>query len=388
MTSIGAVLDRNRGLGPGFDFLRVALAISVVAWHTAPIALGRNPLDFFVVWFPGYAVIVAFFALSGFLITGSAMRLRLRDFLINRSLRIVPALAVEVVLAALILGTIFTTLPRAEYLTHPEMWRYFTNIIGLINFQLPGVFKNAPSDTVNVTLWTVPYEVLCYVIMSGIMIFGLLKRPRLILLGAALAIGAGMLWYVTGHGEPANPLAFGIKSATFGKGSSLFVGFLLGIAVYLYRYKIPYSGRLALGATVICAIVAVLGPTEFDVPLLNLIVAPPLAYIVAYLGISPIPTLPVFHRGDYSYGIYLYGFPVMQAVRAVAPEPIAANPWLLFAVSLPVMTLFAIFSWHAIEKPILRLRKKFSFVARQRLIDTPAVVVAPTEIPASVPAAP
>jgi hypothetical protein len=56
----------------------------------------------------------------------------------------------------------------------------------------------------------------------------------------------------------------------------------------------------------------------------------------------------------------------MQVMRALFPK-IGANPVLLWIISVPAIVLFAMFSWHAIEKPILRVRKKFSFVARQRL---------------------
>ena len=104
--SIGERLDDYRGLGPGFDFLRVFLAISVVFFH-AFVVTGREPGGMRSLWFASYWVLAMFFGLSGFLITGSALRLKLRDFIINRSLRIVPALAVDVIFAALILGPIF-----------------------------------------------------------------------------------------------------------------------------------------------------------------------------------------------------------------------------------------------------------------------------------------
>ena len=73
--------------------------------------------------------------------------------------------------------------------------------------------------------------------------------------------------------------------------------------------------------------------------------------------------VPIYHRGDYSYGVYLYGYPIQQAIVTVAPS--VTSPLLHFAITLPLVTLVAVFSWHCIEKPILRLRKKFSFTARK-----------------------
>ncbi len=69
---------------------------------------------------------------SGFLIAGSATRLSLGNFIINRGLRIIPALAVEIVLSALVLGPIFTALPMSDYLSSPNTWHYFTNVLGII----------------------------------------------------------------------------------------------------------------------------------------------------------------------------------------------------------------------------------------------------------------
>jgi peptidoglycan/LPS O-acetylase OafA/YrhL len=88
-------------------------------------------------------MVPAFFALSGFLVTGSALRLRATaPFLTFRVLRILPALLVEVTLSALILGALFTTLPLKSYFSDPQFFRYFGNIVGLITFHLPGVFES------------------------------------------------------------------------------------------------------------------------------------------------------------------------------------------------------------------------------------------------------
>jgi peptidoglycan/LPS O-acetylase OafA/YrhL len=148
-----------------------------------------------------------------------------------------------------------------------------------------------------------------------------------------------------------------------GAGSRLFISFLLGIAVYLYRFDIAYSHRSAVVCLLFCLAVAAIGP--FHDALLNVFVTPPLAYLTAYLGVSDLPKLPLFNRGDYSYGIYLYGYPLQQTI--VALWPYHGNVLLLFVISVPAITLFAMFSWHAIERPILRLRRRFSFMADMRM---------------------
>jgi peptidoglycan/LPS O-acetylase OafA/YrhL len=363
MPSIGTVLESRSGIGPGFDMLRVGLAFSVVGWHSFYIAQGEpHPLaDLHFFWFPGYAILSMFFALSGFLITASAMRLSLGNFIINRGLRIIPALLVEVMLSALILGAIFTTLPLSEYFRSDGFWRYFGNVAGFVSLTLPGVFGANPDHSVNVSLWTIPYEIGCYVLIGGLIIFRCLHRPRIVL---ALCVAFGVIAVGISLIEPdlTPASALNPRNIFIGNGSRLFISFLLGIAIYLYRFEIAYSHRAAAACLLFCVIIAAMGPLPGV--LLNVLVTPALVYLTAYLGVSDLPELPLFNRGDYSYGIYLYGYPLQQTIVAVWPYQ--GNVFLLFVLSVPLITAFAMFSWHAIEYPILKLRRRFSFIAERR----------------------
>jgi peptidoglycan/LPS O-acetylase OafA/YrhL len=74
------------------------------------------------------------------------------------------------------------------------------------------------------------------------------------------------------------------------------------------------------------------------------------------------PILPVYRHGDYSYGIYLYGFPIQQAVVFLGLDRLIW--WQNALISIPLITLFAMCSWHLIERPILLQRKKLSFFTR------------------------
>lgn len=375
MRSIGSVLDESRGLGKGFDFLRVVLSFVVIGWHTPIIAtyylVQEQTARFF--WQLDYTVMPMFFALSGFLITGSAIRLTLKDFLINRALRIGPALAVEVCLSAFLIGAFFTTLPLSRYFTDPHTYRYFTNIVGVVNFTLPGVFVHNPAKQVNVSLWTLPYELGCYIFMAICIRFALLKKPWTIpalaaglLLGGLLLVGFDT---IHGHTPKVDSVLYDIFIA---RAFKLMVSFLLGVALYLYRYKIPYSWPLFIAAVLYCCLLASLGHARYQNqgPVVVFLFIFPVVYITGFLGVSNLPALPLFHRGDYSYGIYLYGWPIMQAMRSLFPE-LGKNFVALWLISVPLITLFAIFSWHTIEKPVVRIRKSFSFIARQRLAAAP-----------------
>lgn len=391
-TSIGAALAVRKGVGPGFDLLRVTLALSVVAWHSWTVT-GASDLDHApLAWFPGYAILAMFFALSGFLITASALRLTLGEFLLNRGLRIVPALFVEIMLSAFILGAVFTTLPLRDYYTSFGFWHYFTNVVGLVNYTLPGVFEHNADPAVNNSLWTIPFEIGCYLIMSAFVVFGALRWRGAVLLAFAAFVALGLIFNAVDHAP--GTIWSVIDHIFISRGSRLFAAFLLGVAAYLYRDEIPYRTSLAVGCVMLCLLVMLLGPADWlSLPLLNLLVAPALVYLTVFIGVSDVPTLPVFRRGDYSYGIYLYGFPLQQTTVSLFPWLI--NPLLAFLLAIPFITMFAMFSWHGIEKPILKLRRNFSFIAKSRLEEPAqprkAEVVAPaailTPVPAELPSA-
>ena len=368
LTTIGSKLDETKGIGQGFDFLRIFLAVSVLATHSFLIAQGNiHQFESKPYTLLYWVILPLFFALSGFLITGSAMRLKLKDFLINRGIRIVPALAVDICIAALIIGPIFTTFPLRQYFTSYEFYAYFANITGIIHYILPGVFEQNPFPaTVNGSLWTVPFEIGCYVIMSLFIITGVLKSK-----GKALSATIVTTAYIVVSYSPSFHVLdhLGTRLHTLmdhffaDRGNFLYSYFMVGSMFYLFRYKIPFHP----GVLVLCLATFLLfayGWFDFLPDLTRkLSMMPFVIYILVYVGMVKIPPLPIYRHGDYSYGVYLYGYPIQQVIVMLFPS--VTSPYLHFAISLPLVMLVAMFSWHCIEKPILRVRKKFSFTARK-----------------------
>lgn len=143
---ISNVLDQHKGVGPGFDFIRLSLAVLIFYAHTkfALGAPGTNDLfqatQMNMTKLPTHVLsllneikarlyvlaVPMFFALSGFLVTGSAIRLgSVKRFLGFRLLRILPALVVEVCLSAIVLGIFFSNLSIGEYLSNSMFWQHY-----------------------------------------------------------------------------------------------------------------------------------------------------------------------------------------------------------------------------------------------------------------------
>jgi peptidoglycan/LPS O-acetylase OafA/YrhL len=292
-------------------------------------------------------IVPAFFALSGFLVAGSMVRLNdVRVFVAFRVLRILPALALEVVLSALLLGPLVTALPLADYATDPGFARYFWNILGVIHYELPGVFLGNPwPGVVNGSLWTVPAELYCYIGLVLLML-GRVARHRRAMLAVFLLGGAALtLRSLLIPGPPADLLAL--------SRGMLVMCFLAGNLLYLWRDRIPLDGRLCL-----LALPAYLGLVLLLPEAVFLGGSSAVAYWIVWLGMVRLPRLPLLMRGDYSYGIYLYAFPIQQAL--IWGIEGLRHPALVFLAAAPPSILFAMLSWHAVERPALRLRRRLA----------------------------
>lgn len=323
--------------------MRIGLAIMIVVWHTAATCYGLGAQAALSVGptRPVWALLLPmFFALSGFLVSGSLERSRtLVSFLGLRVIRLVPALLVESLIAVIILGPLFTSLPLSEYFSSPVPYEYLGNIVGNIHYYLPGVFSNNPHAPVNGQLWTLPYELKCYAAIAIFALLGAYRVRTLMVAGCALFLAYAIYRTFT---EYQDAVGYGIVG-----GRSLVVAFLLGALFYRLRDMIPYSA--VLGA--ISGLLAVILLSSHDSAPFGIV---PTAYLTVYLGLLNPPRSKMISSGDYSYGIFLYGFPIQQAVSALFPN--YRYWWFNLVVSLPIVIAVAYLSWHLVEKRALGLR--------------------------------
>jgi peptidoglycan/LPS O-acetylase OafA/YrhL len=337
-------MESVRGFTSGFDYLRLFLALSVLAWHTIGITISpdfsngllHDPL----IRAPIRLILPLFFALSGFLVSSSYDRTHsVKVFLGLRIIRILPALVVEICLSALILGPLLTTFSLRQYFTDPDFSKYLLNVFGIVHFNLPGVFlQNICEKMVNGSLWTVPFELECYVTLTALMITRLYSRRRFLI--AAFAVITAVVFWLTKDDAPA--IVF--QSLP---GRMLILNFLAGVILYRIRDFLPYDKKLFL----LCLAVSF---GLMDHKYLIFLSPLPLAYVTVFLGLANPKKLPVLFTGDYSYGIYLYAFPIQQ----MTAQLITTKWYLHLLVATTLTGLFAAFSWHFIEKPAQQLKRK------------------------------
>lgn len=339
--------------GNNFDFIRLMAATTVIIGHAyALLALPGTP-GFFRVSVSTYAVKI-FFVLSGYLVVKSWVHdPHAWRFIAKRGLRILPALAGVVVLSAVVMGPLVTTLSVYEYFTHIQFWLYFSNLHFLIAYSLPGVFMdNIYPHAVNGSLWSLPAEVFMYfLVLTTGLITAFLAKSRFTLLWILLTIVVLAL----------NTLAFGFGSDIFvGKvvyGTSVFAVvevapyFMVGGCLYLLRDVIRQNALVAIGLMVIGYFLA---KTAYPVELALIFIT---SYAVITLGNLSTPLINQFGRyGDISYGVYLYGFPVAQLLSWQYGHDLSLYTHIILTIAISYVFAFA--SWHLLEKRALKLKPR------------------------------
>lgn len=328
----------------GFAAVRLGLALAVVVSHAFSVTSGRiadEPLHRATGFTLGEHAVNGFFAISGFLVTMSFVRRGARDYAVARALRIAPGFVAATLAVTFGLGLGLTHLSAPDYLGDPATWRFVQMTLTTFksNAALPGLFAENPFRFPMGTVWTLKYEVLCYL---GVLAAGLVGALRpgwfpVALVGALLLANLGLPLL---HADPPLGLVTALRLP--------FV-FAAGAALYLWRKRISLSGPAALGLVLVAAALS----STFAYQALLLVAT---AYGIVWLSFSPALARPAFAwNTDLSYGTYLYGWPIQQALRQAFPT---ASSLFLLAPALVLTLALAALSWRFVEGPALTLKAR------------------------------
>lgn len=332
---------RNNSL----NLIRLVLAAAVLVSHAFPLAgQGEGP-RLAGETLGGWAVI-GFFAISGYLITGSRLRTAFGEYLTHRIARIFPAFLVCLVVTALAFAPVsyfrangslsgFFSTPNT-----PINYVFANSLLRMNDYSIAGTPSGVPYPGAwNGSLWTLYYEFLCYLIVGILACLVVVRRsPWGIAVAFVVSVlvqaNLGTVLEYTGHNQDVIFLA------------KLLPYFLGGALVFMLKKWIPLTWPIAVSSFVVAG-TTVLVWNDWG----GQAAAPLFAVALLWLG-SVIPAPVWTQRNDISYGLYVYAFPVQQLLATFGVHE--HGMWIYILAAFPPTVALAMLSWFGVERPVMR----------------------------------
>lgn len=333
-----------------FDILRLLFATFVVISHSYWIngkydvevlnALTNQQIDL------GALGVKGFFVISGFLVFNSLERSKtLMQFLAKRFLRIFPALIVMTMFIMFIMPLVYEG--RTSVFSERSYWTFPAKVLMLFQFKVyvGGIFADHPMKEINMSLWTLCYEVACYLILS-LLVFVRSKSLRFYLILAAF-FGA---WYSSAFRHLwLNERVF----AHFNMYSYYFWDLACFFSAGALMAHFDFSRIQFRFGIVFLAVLGCILSVYFN-----------LFYIFKYLFIPFVVILTgtygkgIFINlenkfGDISYGVYIYGWFIQQVLYEFFKLDVVPLTLVALILVYPIGWL----SWKFVEKPALKLKR-------------------------------
>ena len=364
---IGSLADHSDN---AFDFLRFVAAFAVLFSHSFALLGLWEP--FLIFGFPAANIgVYVFFVISGFLVCESWDRdPSLARFAARRGLRLLPGLFVAVCFTVFIIGPLMTTLTVMQYFGAAGTWAYLLSNASLSvgQYALPGVFETNPYPAaVNGSLWTLRYEALLYIMLA---VFGATTRRRYLRWACLTLLSLFALGWCVSKTLGVDAYAIGLPFIThigidFDWVYLALFGtfFFAGSSLYVFRHRV----RLSISVALILALPCMFASNTFWATLFLWAFLPYATLVFAYR--APAIFRRFGKRGDLSYGIYVYAFPVQQVVCYFVLKT-GAGWFPAFAVSSMATVILAGLSWHYVERRALDWKARLITGQRSKASNT------------------
>lgn len=321
-----------------FDLLRYLFALLIVAFHFSVLThaewsemmVQSGPLS-----------VKAFFVMTGFLVAYSFLQHEhhLQKYFRKRFERILPAYVV-VVLFCFLLGMMLSSYSVADFLASKESWKYLGSNLLMLNWlqpSLPGTFTRCHMTAVDGSLWTMKFELLFYVLLP-LFVRALRSSVGYYLLGAWVL---ATFWIYPQAPPQLKYFCFFLSGMGvlfsidwLNRGNRFRNVFVCSVLIELLLYVPSYDGMPLLYEQLRTLEV-------FSYPIF-------LIYLAYNL---PVPKV-LLSLPNVTYGIYLYHFPVVQAI--VQTGVFRGHGLLMFLSVYGITFVLAILSYMFIERKYIR----------------------------------
>ena len=343
---------------PGLDGLRAVAVVGVIVFHLWPdAAVG------------GFIGVDLFFVISGCLITTLLLRehaatgsLRLGRFWLRRARRLLPALALVLIVsagAAFLVGgdvTVGLGLQLLGAATFSSNWVSIAAGFDYFDATTPDLLRN---------LWSLAVEEQFYLLwpLALLLVLRLPRRRHRTAVVAALALAsAGAMLALALGGAGTTRLYYGTDTHAFG----LALGAALALSGLARTTRTRYAAAgawPALGTIALAGLIAAAVLMPESAPLVTrggLLAVTVLAGLALLGAVSPgswlgraLDVRPLAWVGERSYGLYLWHWPALVLADAALAE--RSPGWIPPLVALAVTVLASVASYRFVEMPIRRL---------------------------------
>lgn len=331
----------------GFDLMRHLAAMAVLISHHYALSKMAVPQFLGIFSYGAFAVLV-FFAISGYLVTKSFYGSSSFWLYFERRIRrLFPGLIVCSAVMVIFLCGFMGQRSAVDYIFSQSAYNSFMSSVwmeGMVDINKFSHDYKYP-NAINGSLWTLRYEFFCYLIIPVALIVA--RRSYKILWGVLVAGLAVQIYSAAGNSTIVSLWRLSLLMIPF------VVGGLMFFTESLWRGK-----RLGFFMFILAVMFVIFSPRgSYFQPFFYIF----LSIIIVGLGLV-LKDRIIAGRFDFSYGIYIYAFPIQQLMI----NEVSLGFYTSMFASIIFTLLAAALSWYFVEKPFIRRTPSSKMTANGR----------------------